>query len=84
MMLNCCLKILDLYGDPDVCMVFEVLGHQLLKWIIKSNYKGLPLSCVKVIIKQVGVWELTRHEGFCGDGFLQLCNSVFIFELSYC
>uniref|UniRef100_UPI00358FC2BA SRSF protein kinase 2 isoform X2 n=1 Tax=Myxine glutinosa TaxID=7769 RepID=UPI00358FC2BA len=36
-----------------VCMVFEVLGHQLLKWIIKSNYKGLPLSCVKVIIKQV-------------------------------
>ncbi|KAJ3596038.1 hypothetical protein NHX12_002447 [Muraenolepis orangiensis] len=26
-----------------VCMVFEVLGHHLLKWIIKSNYQGLPL-----------------------------------------
>lgn len=37
----------------DVCMVMEVLGHQLLKWIIKSNYMGLPLVCVKAIIKQV-------------------------------
>ncbi|XP_051914672.1 probable myosin light chain kinase DDB_G0279831 isoform X1 [Hippocampus zosterae] len=36
-----------------VCMVLEVLGHQLLKWIIKSNYMGLPLVCVKNIIKQV-------------------------------
>lgn len=38
---------------PDVCMVFEVLGHHLLKWIIKSNYQGLPLPCVKSIIRQV-------------------------------
>ncbi|PKU30956.1 srsf protein kinase hypothetical protein [Limosa lapponica baueri] len=37
---------------PDICMVFEVLGHHLLKWIIKSNYQGLPLPCVKKIIKQ--------------------------------
>ncbi|KAJ8245641.1 hypothetical protein GJAV_G00272910 [Gymnothorax javanicus] len=36
-----------------VCMVFEVLGHHLLKWIIKSNYQGLPLACVKSIIHQV-------------------------------
>ncbi|XP_070695438.1 SRSF protein kinase 3 [Pempheris klunzingeri] len=36
-----------------VCMVLEVLGHQLLKWIIKSNYMGLPLLCVKTIIRQV-------------------------------
>ncbi|XP_070824424.1 SRSF protein kinase 3 [Chaetodon trifascialis] len=36
-----------------VCMVLEVLGHQLLKWIIKSNYMGLPLVCVKTIITQV-------------------------------
>ncbi|KAM3911929.1 SRSF protein kinase 3 [Leptodactylus fuscus] len=36
-----------------VCMVLEVLGHQLLKWIIKSNYEGLPLPCVKSIIRQV-------------------------------
>nr|XP_061780476.1 SRSF protein kinase 3-like [Nerophis lumbriciformis] len=36
-----------------VCMVLEVLGHQLLKWIIKSNYMGLPLVCVKSVIRQV-------------------------------
>ncbi|XP_057686145.1 SRSF protein kinase 3-like [Corythoichthys intestinalis] len=36
-----------------VCMVLEVLGHQLLKWIIRSNYMGLPLVCVKSIIRQV-------------------------------
>ncbi|XP_053572529.1 SRSF protein kinase 2 isoform X3 [Bombina bombina] len=36
-----------------VCMVFEVLGHHLLKWIIKSNYQGLPIRCVKSIIQQV-------------------------------
>lgn len=34
-------------------MVFEVLGYHLLKWIIKSNYQGLPLPCVKSIIRQV-------------------------------
>ncbi|ELW69494.1 Serine/threonine-protein kinase SRPK1 [Tupaia chinensis] len=37
----------------DICMVFEVLGHHLLKWIIKSNYQGLPLPCVRKIIQQV-------------------------------
>uniref|UniRef100_A0ACB8EMA1 SRSF protein kinase 3 n=1 Tax=Sphaerodactylus townsendi TaxID=933632 RepID=A0ACB8EMA1_9SAUR len=36
-----------------VCMVLEVLGHQLLKWIIKSNYQGLPIPCVKSILHQV-------------------------------
>lgn len=36
-----------------VCMVFEVLGHNLLKLIIKSNYRGIPRSNVKRIIRQV-------------------------------
>ncbi|KAM6980854.1 SRSF protein kinase 1b [Aplochiton taeniatus] len=40
-------------NGTHVCMVFEVLGHHLLKWIIKSNYQGLPLPCVKAIIRQV-------------------------------
>ena len=40
---------------PDVCMVLEVLGHQLLRWIIKSNYQGLPVPCVKSIVRQVSV-----------------------------
>lgn len=34
-------------------MVLEVLGHQLLRWIVKSNYTGLPLPCVKSILRQV-------------------------------
>uniref|UniRef100_A0A671N508 non-specific serine/threonine protein kinase n=1 Tax=Sinocyclocheilus anshuiensis TaxID=1608454 RepID=A0A671N508_9TELE len=45
-------KISGVNGS-HVCMVFEVLGHHLLKWIIKSNYQGLPLPCVKSIIRQV-------------------------------
>ncbi|XP_041837625.1 SRSF protein kinase 2-like [Melanotaenia boesemani] len=36
-----------------VCMVLEVLGHQLLRWIVKSSYTGLPLRCVKSILRQV-------------------------------
>ncbi|XP_032898461.1 SRSF protein kinase 1-like [Amblyraja radiata] len=40
-------------NGSHVCMVFEVLGHHLLKWIIKSNYQGLPINCVKSIVRQV-------------------------------
>ncbi|GAB1300799.1 SRSF protein kinase 1 [Apodemus speciosus] len=46
-------QLLDDFKISDICMVFEVLGHHLLKWIIKSNYQGLPLPCVKKIIQQV-------------------------------
>ncbi|CAL8337230.1 unnamed protein product [Merluccius merluccius] len=46
-------RITGVNGQKHVCMVLEVLGHQLLKWIIKSNYHGLPLPCVKSIIRQV-------------------------------
>ena len=42
-----------LHHSPDICMVLEVLGHQLLRWIVKSNYTGLPLPCVKSILRQV-------------------------------
>uniref|UniRef100_A0A915E779 non-specific serine/threonine protein kinase n=1 Tax=Ditylenchus dipsaci TaxID=166011 RepID=A0A915E779_9BILA len=40
-------------NGTHVCMVFEVLGCNLLKLIIRSNYEGLPIEQVKVIIKQV-------------------------------
>lgn len=36
-----------------VCMVFEVLGHHLLKLIIKSNYRGIPRANVRTIMRQV-------------------------------
>ncbi|KAK7592882.1 hypothetical protein V9T40_007634 [Parthenolecanium corni] len=45
-------KISGINGT-HVCMVFEVLGHNLLKLIIKSNYRGIPLQNVKAIIRQV-------------------------------
>ncbi|XP_012993841.1 SRSF protein kinase 2 isoform X3 [Esox lucius] len=45
-------KVSGINGE-HVCMVLEVLGHQLLKWIIKSNYTGLPLPCVRSILTQV-------------------------------
>ena len=46
------IKYLDICVT-DICMVFEVLGHNLLKLIIKSNYRGIPVMQVKSIIKQV-------------------------------
>merc|ERR1712203_1077070 len=45
-------KISGVHGT-HVCMVFEVLGHNLLKYIIRSNYQGIPLYNVKLIMKQV-------------------------------
>ena len=32
----------------------QVLGHNLLKFILRSNYQGIPLENVKILIKQVG------------------------------
>ncbi|XP_033647137.1 SRSF protein kinase 3-like isoform X2 [Asterias rubens] len=39
-------------NGTHVCMVFEVLGNNLLKPIIKSKYMGLPISQVRSIIIQ--------------------------------
>ncbi|XP_058053698.1 SRSF protein kinase 3 [Anopheles bellator] len=54
-------KVVQLLNDfritgvngTHICMVFEVLGHNLLKLIMKSNYRGIPLANVKSIIRQV-------------------------------
>ncbi|XP_065281681.1 SRSF protein kinase 3-like isoform X1 [Dermacentor albipictus] len=40
-------------NGTHMCMVFEVLGHNLLKLIIRSNYQGIPLPNVRAIIRQV-------------------------------
>lgn len=40
-------------NGTHICMVFEVLGHNLLKLIIKSQYRGIPYDNVRLIIKQV-------------------------------
>lgn len=41
-------------------MVLEVLGHQLLRWIITSDYTGLPLPCVRSILRQVLLFFLNH------------------------
>lgn len=54
-------KTVQMYDDfkitgPNgvhVCMIFEVLGHNLLKLITRSNYSGIPLENARTIIKQV-------------------------------
>jgi len=53
-----CVQLLDDFkisgvNGTHVCMVFEVLGHNLLKYIIRSNYQGIPLENVKLMMKQV-------------------------------
>ncbi|UJR27324.1 hypothetical protein I4U23_008617 [Adineta vaga] len=53
-----CVQLLDDFkvagvNGTHVCMVFEVLGHNLLKLIIRSNYRGIPIPNVKTITKQV-------------------------------
>lgn len=40
-------------NGTHVCMIFEVLGHNLLKFIIRSQYQGIPMANVKMIIRQV-------------------------------
>lgn len=50
-------KISGINGT-HVCMVFEVLGHNLLKLIIRSQYQGIPLLNVKTIIRQVITTDL--------------------------
>ncbi|XP_017061852.1 SRSF protein kinase 3 [Drosophila ficusphila] len=45
-------KITGVNGT-HICMVFEVLGDNLLKLIRKSNYRGIPLGNVKTITRQV-------------------------------
>lgn len=50
-------------------MVFEVLGNNLLKLIIRSNYQGIPVRNVKTIIKQVSQIII-----FCSE----MCISVYV------
>ena len=40
-------------NGSHVCMVFEVLGVNLLKLIIRSNYEGLSIEQVRTIVRQV-------------------------------
>ncbi|XP_061429962.1 SRSF protein kinase 2-like [Lethenteron reissneri] len=40
-------------NGTHVCVVMELLGAHLLRWIARSHYHGLPLACVRAITTQV-------------------------------
>ncbi|CAD7700906.1 unnamed protein product [Ostreobium quekettii] len=55
---NCCCQLLDWFehhgtNGRHMCMVFEVLGDNLLKLIKRYNYKGIPLPIVRNVTRQV-------------------------------
>lgn len=55
---QCCVQLLDEFrvhgvNGTHVCMIFEVLGYHLYKWILKSDYSGLPIPVVKAMSKQI-------------------------------
>ena len=47
------------------CLVFEIMGMSLSNIIKKFNYKGIPLSYVKIITKQILIGLDYLHR-FCG------------------
>jgi hypothetical protein len=47
-------KLTGVHGT-HVCMVFEVLGCHLLKLIIRSQYHGIPIRNIKVLIREVSL-----------------------------
>lgn len=46
----------------DVCMVFELLGDNLLSLIRKFKYKGLPLPVVRYVTRRVLVGLQYMHD----------------------
>lgn len=77
-------------NGTHVCMVFEVLGHNLLKLIIRSNYQGIPLTNVKTIIQQVieGLDYLHRrckiiHTDIKPENILIAVDETYVRKLAY-
>ena len=53
------LSVDHLTQASDVVMVFEVLGCNLLKPIIRSSYRGIPIYALKRVLRQVSAVPLT-------------------------
>eukprot|EP01025_Chloroclados_australasicus_P005297 TRINITY_DN11539_c1_g1_i1.p1 TRINITY_DN11539_c1_g1~~TRINITY_DN11539_c1_g1_i1.p1 ORF type:complete len:781 (-),score=104.12 TRINITY_DN11539_c1_g1_i1:169-2511(-) len=54
----CCVRLMDNFehsgpNGKHVCMVFEVLGENLLSLIKMNDYQGIPIDVVRNISKQV-------------------------------
>ncbi|CAN7981368.1 unnamed protein product, partial [Ixodes pacificus] len=77
-------------NGTHMCMVFEVLGHNLLKLIIRSNYPGIPLPNVRTIIRQVleGLGYLHSkcqiiHTDIKPENILIAVDEVYVRKLAY-
>lgn len=77
-------------NGTHMCMVFEVLGHNLLKLIIRSNYQGIPLANVRTIIRQVleGLEYLHSkcqiiHTDIKPENILIAVDEVYVRKLAY-
>lgn len=77
-------------NGTHVCMVFEVLGHNLLKLIIRSNYQGIPIANVKTIVRQVleGLEYLHTkckiiHTDIKPENILLTVDEVYVRKLAY-
>eukprot|EP00854_Cymbomonas_tetramitiformis_P011831 gene11831-13967_t len=56
--ISCCCKLLDHFehhgiNGRHVCMVFEVLGDNLLTLIKRYNYRGIPIPIVKKLAREM-------------------------------
>ncbi|XP_069792786.1 SRSF protein kinase 3 [Narcine bancroftii] len=74
-----------------VCLVIELLGNHLQHWIMKSNWQGLPMPCVKKIIQQVlqGLNYLHTkckilHTDIKPDNILLCVNQQYLNRLATC
>jgi serine/threonine-protein kinase SRPK3 len=51
-------------NGKHICMVFEVMGNNLLSLIREHDYRGIPLHCVKTIMRDViqGLDMMHKHK----------------------
>lgn len=49
-------------NGKHVCLVFETMGKNILHYIKKYNYRGMPLKMVKLITKQILAGLIYLHE----------------------
>jgi serine/threonine-protein kinase SRPK3 len=68
---RCCCRLLDTFDHNGphgrhVCMVFEVLGDNLLSLIKRYKYRGIPIPVVRNVARQVliGLDYLHRFVSF--------------------
>ena len=45
--------IFNVKNEEYLCMVFEIMGVNLLELINRYNFKGIPLPYVRIIVKQI-------------------------------